>query len=162
MHTSAPWATWNRQRIRQAALDWAEAHGRRPGAEDWRRATPETPNDSTVLRVYGSWNAMIRACGWTPNGAHRPRRWTREACHEKLFVWIHAHGRLPHFKDWEEPSLERPSARQVLLLFGSWNAMIVSGGYTPAVMYRTRKGYAMQMAAQNHVRGSDGTFQESS
>ncbi len=150
MIESAAWAFWTRTAIIDAAHAWALEHGHPPGAIDWRRAEPSHPADSAVRRIFGTWNTMISECGWEPRGAHRPAMWTREATQQALFEWTYRHGRHPRFKDWQKVSPSRPTAQQVIKMYGSWNAMLVAGGYTPRVMYRTTVGYQRQAGA--HAR----------
>jgi hypothetical protein len=153
---SAPWAAWTRPKIIRAAQRWALEHGRPPSATDWRPSSPTHPNESQVRRLFGTWNAMIERCGWEPREPHRPAVWTRDRAQQALFEWTYTHGRTPMFKDWKEPCLGRPSARQALTLYGSWNAMLVAGGYSPRVMYRTHAGYQRQAGSKLRTRDEQG------
>ena len=47
---------------------WVSAHDTVPTSHEWRRGSAEHPNARTVLRVFGSWEAAIRAAGFLPAG----------------------------------------------------------------------------------------------
>lgn len=155
---SAPWTLWNQDRICDAARVWQEKHGKPPAATDWRRAAPEHPNDSTVRRVFGTWNAMIAAAGMKPRRACRPKQWTRKQVEQLIFEFVLYRGRLPMFADWLEPGVDRPTSRQLIQLYGSWNAAIVAAGYEPRIAYRSLDGYRRQAGAMLRERDADGVF----
>lgn len=52
---------------------WAREHGEPPRMADWRPAVGDYPSTSAVEERFGSWNAAIRAAGFTPRPPGRPR-----------------------------------------------------------------------------------------
>lgn len=73
---------WTRETIGAAIRQWHFEHGAFPAATDWnatlarRFGRPDRPVDfpsvETVQRVFGSWNAAIRAAGFEPRPVGRP------------------------------------------------------------------------------------------
>lgn len=77
---------WTREKIIAAIREWAAEHGEPPAGADWNanqarrlgdeaRARrfeddPRWPWFSIVTRAFGSWNAGIRAAGYTPRIPH--------------------------------------------------------------------------------------------
>jgi hypothetical protein len=61
-------------------LTWYDKHGQPPRAKDWTnvRGTP-WPSYQTCVREFGSWDAFISACGWTPRGRGQPLEQKRPA-----------------------------------------------------------------------------------
>lgn len=69
---------WTPQAIVRAIHEWAAEHGEPPAATDWKadmkrcrrdrpaRDAERFPADKTVQAVFGTWNAAIRAAGYTP------------------------------------------------------------------------------------------------
>ena len=81
---------WTVEAVIDAIQDWAEEYGEPPRQIDWnphvaRKRGQEAlarrfedargcwPASSTVVRACGSWNAAIRAAGFKPRPALRPR-----------------------------------------------------------------------------------------
>lgn len=154
---SKPWAVWTRDAITAAARAWALEHGAAPSAFDWRRATPTHPNESTVRRMFGTWNQMISAAGFEPRPAKRPLHgWTRRQVENAIYIWRWRHGRLPGCDDWPVTSEEHPSFRQVIDMYGSWNAAIVAAGYEPVRRYRSDDGYRKQAGHRLRVKEGRG------
>lgn len=61
---------WTRGGIVNAIRAFAAHEGRQPSALEWQRSRPSTyPATATVLNVFGSWNAAIRAAGFEPQAA---------------------------------------------------------------------------------------------
>ena len=140
--------TWAPHRIIETAQKWAREHGEPPKQRDWSPAGPFHPAPRTVRDAFGSWNAMILAAGLDPRqrGGRNPN-WTREAAEQALLEWVFRHGRIPQKRDWKPAADGRPTADQVVLLYGSWNAFIVAAGYEPTRRYRTTEGYYRQAGA---------------
>lgn len=58
---------WTKETIIAAMKAWVEEYGDQPRSTQWQRSTPGVhPGTSTVLYVFGSWNAAIEAAGLTP------------------------------------------------------------------------------------------------
>jgi hypothetical protein len=56
------------------AIDlWHRRHLRIPTVMEWHRAGPDNPCRSTVMRVFGSWNAAIEAAGFHPRAQGESR-----------------------------------------------------------------------------------------
>lgn len=145
---------WTRERILEAFRAWEQKHGGPPSARDWRLGVPAHPAASTVYKRFGNWSALMRAAGHPPRVPRRPNETTREAVCQAVYRWAYDHGRLPRWRDWMHAAPGRPTADQVIRLFGSWNAAIVAAGYEPKVMYRTVEGYRKQ--AGHRVREASG------
>lgn len=63
-----PGTRWTRQRILEAVREWERAYGRWPRRRDWRPAPVvpgSRPSQSTVVREFGSWRAMLDAVSET-------------------------------------------------------------------------------------------------
>lgn len=89
-------AYWTRERLLERVQSWERLYGAPPSARDWNtapsmlgRLTPETratilerwrserwPHTSTAIKVFGSFNQLIAASGFTPRppGSHGRRR----------------------------------------------------------------------------------------
>lgn len=149
-------ATWGPAAIIAALTDWATRHGRAPTAGEWHRGTPGYPANTTVARVFGSWNNGLAAAGLTPvrPGGRRNGRWDEKQMKHALLVWIFKHGRKPGYRDWAhtDPAGERPTSGQAQRMFGSWNAFLVAAGYEPTVSHRTAEGYQRQAGAATRAR----------
>lgn len=75
---------WDRDSVLDAIRRWADQHGQPPAAMDWNprlaiangrddiaaryESTGPWPTVWTVQTYHGSWNAAIRAAGFTPRG----------------------------------------------------------------------------------------------
>lgn len=66
--------TWTPQRIIEAFQRWEREHGRPPVYNEWRQGGEWWPNQATVTRAFGSWRDGMRAAGFTPRVAGRPRK----------------------------------------------------------------------------------------
>jgi len=75
---------WTRENIVYAFQLWHRRHLYAPTVFDWERAGDDHPCRQTVLRVFGSWSAGVRAAGLRPRGRgetlrYRQRRRCRES-----------------------------------------------------------------------------------
>lgn len=58
---------WTRDEILAAIRRWYSLHGEPPRCNDWKlEAYSEWPNTKCVTYLFGTWNAAIRAAGFTP------------------------------------------------------------------------------------------------
>jgi hypothetical protein len=91
--------TWTRDTIIAAAHTWANNTGGPPTSKQWKNGTADHPAQSTVSKVFGSWNAMIEAAGWTPrpNNWHRQVKFSRDEIVHEIFEFRVANGRLPTY-----------------------------------------------------------------
>jgi len=98
------------------------------GARQWAAEYPRWPALHQVQEVFGSWNAAIRAAGYTP----RQVRWTEAAIVHAAQGWTRRHGQPPRIEQWRRtaPDGLDPSMRPVLDAFGTWNAMLLAAGLT--------------------------------
>lgn len=137
--------TWTPRTCLAAVSAWVAEYGKPPTADGWRLATPHTPSSTTVLRVFGSWNAMIMQAGFEPR--HRgqwkkgQRMFSREQILSAIYLFRYENGRLPLYSDWDHAVEGRPTSHQVVRVFGSWNSAIVAAGYTPNRPRRSPEGY---------------------
>lgn len=86
---------WTEEDVIQKVKDWVTEHGEIPSAADWgtdtlrasqhhaglaqhwmerymRFKAGEWPWTGTVYKLFGGWNAMIKAAGFNPRPAQRP------------------------------------------------------------------------------------------
>jgi len=67
---------WTQEAVIDALGAHARDRGRTPRRDDWRQAAPTRPQVGIVEKLFGSWNAGLRAAGLELN--HERGRWTRE------------------------------------------------------------------------------------
>jgi HNH endonuclease len=67
-----PHAGWTREEIVVAIQRWAEQYGEPPAYTDWPRSTQAHPMANTVIKVFGSWRAALRAAGYDKSRRRRP------------------------------------------------------------------------------------------
>lgn len=78
-----PGFRWNRETIVYAIDLWHRRHLKTPTVTEWEVAGTDHPCRQTVQRVFGSWNAAMRAAGFRPRPPGTPRdRWERARCPE--------------------------------------------------------------------------------
>ena len=68
---------WNRSNVKDAIFRFRFEHGRLPKTRDWRNASDQYPCETTVRKLFGTWNAAIAAAGYEPH--HRRRNTTAAA-----------------------------------------------------------------------------------
>lgn len=154
----------SRPRIVAALRAWADEHdGLAPRCGDWggksshadyRGERPRWLSSTTVLQVFGSWQAACDAAGVqqrprssgrvndrsTPWGARQPR-WSDQDLLDALLAWAAEHdGYAPRIDDWSTSNRARlhaagapgarrwPSAQTVASRFGSWQAACAAAG----------------------------------
>jgi len=72
---------WDRQTIVYAIELWHRRNLRTPTVSEWETAGADHPCRQTVLRVFGSWNAAIRAAGFRPRSRGQSKgQWYRRRC----------------------------------------------------------------------------------
>jgi hypothetical protein len=153
-HCGGRYKTWTPEKILDAVRRWVDTHGEPPAADDWRCGTPEHPSASTAWKAFGTWRQVILAAGFEPRPAHRPSqvKWDRETAKTAIYRWRYETGRLPKFNQWARCTETHPSARQLIRMFGSWNAAIVEAGYEPVNPTRSKSAYR----AQGRMRDEQG------
>ena len=81
---------WDRETIAYAIELWHRRHLRTPTVAEWECAGADHPCRHTVQRVFGSWNAAMRAAGFRARRQGQPKeRWHRRRCPE-TGRWISA------------------------------------------------------------------------
>jgi hypothetical protein len=120
------------------ALDlWHRRNLRTPTKAEWTRAGHDHPCYVTVVAVFGSWNAAIRAAGFRqrkrgePRGGVRPRRWDRAAISRAIVEWDERHGRPPKKAEWTAGGESHPCSTTVTHSFGTWNNALRASGLKP-------------------------------
>ena len=124
---------WNRRRIIASIRWWNATRGAPPKSNDWKRAAPEHPSQSTVRQRFGTWNTAIVAAGLVPYTSGGQANWTHwdvVACIRRHF---HQHGRTPTSIEWHRATPGRPNLSAVKRLFGTWNNAIRVAGYVPRI-----------------------------
>jgi excisionase family DNA binding protein len=119
---------WTPQDCIAAALEWNAKHGDQPSANEWRKATYRHPANATCIRIFGSWNAFIAACGFTPR-TNSPRTWTKKLVTDVMLDFLFTHNRWPTSAEWWKAAPGRPCTATVTTLFGSWNEAKRAAGY---------------------------------
>lgn len=136
-----------------------EIHGRPPRVADWnptaarRRRGPaaaktdpsgDWPHANTVRRIFGSWNAAVRAAGLPETLPGGQVAWTRAAVLEQMRQFTERYGEPPRVTDWNPTLAQRrgrpelaerfkadgcwPHANTVQRLFGSWTKALEEAG----------------------------------
>jgi transposase len=96
-------------------------------------------------RCYNAWY-YHRVRG---GGAVGPPRWTPVRIVEAMRLWKQEHGRPPTSIDWQYVKPDRPAARAVAKVFGSWNTAIAAAGFEPISKNGAGASrFAAQMLAQ--------------
>jgi hypothetical protein len=127
---------WDHTTVCYAIELWHKRTCRTPTLIEWRQAGHDHPSAFTVLRVFGSWNAAIKAAGFRPRRrgqqkSSRPSLWNETTIAQALKAWADHHGRSPKQSEWRSRDPRRPSASTVVRVFGRWNAGIEAAGLTP-------------------------------
>lgn len=123
------YATWTEPEIIAALQAWAQAHGRSPWQNDWRKASACHPQELTVTARLGSWERALRLAGLPPPPQrvdHHP--WTRAEILARLRAWFSEHGRAPESMEWWLAAPGRPSSQTVRVHFGSWTGALKAAG----------------------------------
>lgn len=114
---------WTPDMILAACKGWAQQNGRPPAASDWRLVGSYHPSTKTVLRRFGSWNAMIAAAGFEPRNEGAVCHWTKDAIAMAMLDWLGRTGDWPSCRAWRVPRPNvNPAHSTVFRTFGSWNA----------------------------------------
>lgn len=119
---------WTPQQILKACVDWYVEHGEQPAANDWRKASYKHPTNATVIRLFGSWNAMIEAAGFKPR-SNSDRTWTEDQVIAVMLDFLFAHNRWPTSAEWWRAEPGRPCTVTISKLFGSWENAKRATGY---------------------------------
>jgi len=165
---SAP-PRWERADVIEALKRWGELEGCAPRSEQWlggRHARgrwaqeyPEWPATATVVKLFGSWNAGLRAAGLEVNKEYG--KWTLELAIAALRRDANRRGRSPTSEEWSTARRSRPHSATVEKLFGSWNAGLRAAGlrpnaepnkWTPATVLEALRGLEQELGRQPTTR----------
>jgi len=127
-----PQKRWTRDEIIAAYQAEAERLGYPPSLEQWRRrkATLQRPSQQAVMTHFGSWNALVAAAGFRPQGRGSLPTWTRRKIVAALKREAKQRGRTPTMREWAKATSSHPNYATVVEHFGSWNAAIEAAGLT--------------------------------
>ena len=89
-------------------------------ARNGRTARRSRPHSATVEKLFGSWNAGLRAAGLRPNA--EPDKWTPATVLEALRGLEQELGRQPTTRDLQRPPAGYPNRAIVRRKLGSWGA----------------------------------------
>lgn len=109
---------------------WVENHGQLPRSSEWKHGTPDHPPHSMVTGVFGRWNNLIQAAGYTPfKSGQRP--WTKDDIAAAMLDEVLSTGKWPVGNNWKYRRVEgRPCYETVIRHFGSWDAAKRYAGWT--------------------------------
>lgn len=139
---------WTRDRCIEAARVHVDRHGEPPNWRTWKRAGYDHPCSNTVLRLFGSMRALLRAAGI--ERPDRPDRvWTRDAIVGAFLDWVAAHGRWPSSWDWRFAGDDHPPACTVRYVFGTFAAGKRAAGWLGA----GQRGHIGMALAEPIARG---------
>ena len=139
---SDPERAWTKEKAIAAIQAYVEHNGRSPSAREWVRKdaeAPPRPVATTVIKLFGSWSAGLRAAGFEPRKSGAPVTWPAE----RVIAAIQAHaeangGQPPRTSDWEHAGPGYPAYGLAKVLFGSWAAAVRAAGFEPR---RNGSGY---------------------
>lgn len=117
----------------RAVHAWVDTHGELPKAIEWQRAGYTHPSQTYVRHLFGSWNGLIEAAGYTPRAANNPGRgdWPAKRVVEACRLFFERNGRTPRTRDWLLPHPDYPHTDLARNRFGSWNGMLLASGFEP-------------------------------
>jgi DNA-directed RNA polymerase subunit RPC12/RpoP len=123
---------WPPQAIVDACVAWTRERGKTPRAKDWKAATPTQPSYTTVERVFGSWNGMLRAAGLFGR-EHGTHQWTQDDIANAMLDHLTRTGEWPQYRDWTGGCGDgsRPNTSTVIEQFGTWRAAKLYAGWDP-------------------------------
>lgn len=174
---------WPRERLIKAMQDWETIFGEPPSIVDWNSTQARKLGDevrakyfddnkdqwpwfSQVVREFGTWNAGIKAAGFTPRPRHgtsesnsvnrkrksvslktgeREKYWTRERILQRIQDYFQMYGVPPKSTEWLQPCeivdghRIWPTTGSVQKEFGSWNKGIREAGFTPYLIKKAEK-----------------------
>lgn len=107
----------------------AEHMGRVPSSEEWT-ADPERPSATAVRNNFGSWNALVRAAGFTPRPSPAEHRWNPLVVLQLYRADAARLNEPPSRSTWNATP-HRPAHSVVVRHFGSWNAFVRAAGFEP-------------------------------
>jgi hypothetical protein len=150
-----PGFRWSRTTVLYALDLWHRRHLQTPTAKEWNRAGDDHPSLATVRRLFGSWNAAVRAAGLRPRrpGERGPsrtaasERWPQAVVVDAIVRFEADHGRPPLLEEWRRAADGFPCVTTVQRRFGSWNAAIEAAGFDPR-----DPGTTLRPRSATHVR----------
>ena len=111
---------WTGDAVIDALRGDARDRGHTPRRDDWRHAAADRPQVGIVEKLFGSWNAGLRAAGL--DVSHDPGRWTRDTVLAALRRREQELGRPPMSSELEhQPGPDCPSTAIVRRRLGGWN-----------------------------------------
>jgi Homing endonuclease associated repeat len=111
---------WTRELAIAALCRDAKRRGRSPTSQQWSAARRSRPHSATVEKLFGSWNAGLRAAGLRPNVERD--KWTAAIVLEALRGLAQELGRQPTTRDLHRPPAGYPNRAIVRRKLGSWSA----------------------------------------
>ena len=120
LEVNKEYGKWTRELAIAALRRDAKRRGRSPTSGEWSTARRSRPHSATVEKLFGSWNAGLRAAGLQPNA--EPDKWTPATVLEALRGLEHELGRQPTTRDLQRPRAGYPNRAVVRRKLGSWAA----------------------------------------
>ena len=120
LEVNKEYGRWTRELAIAALRRDASRRGRSPTSEEWRVARRSRPHAATVEKLFGSWNAGLRAAGLPPNG--EPGKWTPGGVLDALRRLERELARQPTSGDLERPPAGYPNKAIITRKLGSWGA----------------------------------------
>lgn len=127
----APERDWTPTAIVLAIREWADECGAPPKQDQWVSPPDGYPSALVVRRVFGTWNRGIRAAGFTPRHVGQQPELVKQQAIEAIQAHHREHGKPPTYHEWQSATVDRPCARSIARMFGSWNAALDAAGFFP-------------------------------
>jgi hypothetical protein len=120
LEVNKEYGKWTRELAIAALRRDAKRRGRSPTSEEWGTSRRTRPHSGTVEKLFGSWNAGLRAAGLEPN--HERDKWTPASVFDALRRLERELGRQPTSADLQRPRAGYPNGAIVRRKLGSWGA----------------------------------------
>jgi hypothetical protein len=150
---------WTRELVIAVLRRDAKRRGRSPTREDWGTAGRARPQAGTAEKLFGSWNAALRAAGLEVNTERD--KWSPASVLAALVALERELGRQPTSADLQRPPAGYPNAAIVKRKLGSWGAACRELGWScEQRVVATDEEMIEALAAAGRELGVDFTHEE--
>ena len=159
LEVNKEYGKWTRELVIATLRRDANRRGRSPTSEEWSTARRSRPHAGTVEKLFGSWNAGLRAAGLEPNA--EPDKWTPATVLEALRGLERELGRQPTTRDLGRPPAGYPNRAIVRRKLGSWSAACRQLGWScEQRVIATDEQMISALQAAGRELGADFTHEE--